>query len=93
MKATKVQFRKLRGEVVAVFPYEIATGTTVMCYAHIGQHSTCDWFINQFTTAATPEESAPLFDELTSIGYQLEVIKRRNHDEYLKAYYQTIKTN
>ncbi len=84
---TKVQFRKLRGEIVAVFPYDIETQETTGCYCHIGQHSTCDWFINTYTKPVTPEEYKDLFEELTSIGYNLQVIKRRSHQEYLTAYH------
>jgi len=82
----KVQFRKFKGEILAVFPYEINTRNTVTCYAHIGQHSGCSWNINSFSKPAKPEEYQNLYNELTSIGYNLQVIKRRSHSEYLKAY-------
>ncbi len=91
---TKVQFRKQKNEIVAVFPYEIyEAGTTeTVCYAHNGQHSGCSSSINFFSKPAKPEEYKNLFEELTAIGYNLQVIKRRSHKEYLKAYYTTLNT-
>lgn len=84
---TEVQFRKLKGEVIAVFPYIISDGTNVLSYQHVGQHGSCAWDINNFTTAAKPEEYKPLLAELQSIynDVELKVIQRRNHCKYLKA--------
>ena len=89
----KVQFRKDKGGVFAVFPYIIETSTNVMCYAHIGQHSGCIWCINQFSKAAKFNEYKDLLNELIAIGYNVEVINKRSHKEYLKylrAYYSTL---
>jgi hypothetical protein len=86
---TEVQFRKFKdGEIIAVFPHEIWAGTGTTCYSHIGQHSGCAWNINTFTTPAKQSEYAELFNELTHLGYNLKVIKRRSHAKYLKAFYQ-----
>lgn len=84
----KVQFRKFKGEIIAVFPYEIESNTNVLNYAHIGQHSSCIWNINQFSKPANEVEYKDLLSELQSIGYNLQVIKRRSHREYLKAFYK-----
>ena len=83
-----VQFRVLKGEVIAVFPYILDNECTVLSYAHIGQHSGCIWYINDFTRAAKESEYLPLLNELKSIGYDnLRVIKKRSHKKYLAAHY------
>jgi hypothetical protein len=85
----EVQFRKFNnGDIIAVFPYEIWIDSLVTSYMHVGQHSPAVWFINQSTKAATPEEYADLKAELERIGYELKVIKRRNHARYLEACYK-----
>lgn len=82
-----VQFRKFKnGDVLAVFPYEISNRTNVLSYMHVGQHSDCAWDINNSTKAATESEYNDLKIELESIGYKLNVIKRRNHNKFLIAY-------
>jgi len=83
---TEVQFRIFKGEVLAVFPYTIESSLNVMSYAHIGQHSSCVWFINENSHTATPEQYEDLKTELENLGYNLKVIKRRNHSKYLAAY-------
>lgn len=88
---TAVQFRKLKGEVIAVFPYEIQSRTNVLSYAHNGQHSEASFDINSFTRPASPSEYNDLKTELENIGYNLEVIKKRSHKRYLQSYYKTIK--
>jgi len=84
---TEVQFRKDKLGVFAVFPYLIESLSTVMSYAHIGQHSAACWNINQFTKAAKPSEYKDLKKELENIGYNLKVIRRRSHAKYLRTYY------
>lgn len=85
---THVQFRKLKGEIIAVFPYEIQSRTNVLSYAHIGQHSEAAWNINSFTRPALPSEYSDLKTELENIGYNLEVIQKRSHKRYLEAYHK-----
>jgi len=82
-----VQFRMSNDEVIAVFPYEIQGTDFVGCYAHDGQHSVCRWDINQSTKQATAKQYEPLKRELESIGYIVNVVKRRNHTRYLKTLY------
>jgi len=88
---TAVQFRKLKGEVIAVFPYEIEGRDTVLSYQHIGQHGQDVWYINTFTRPASPSEYEPIKRELEQIGYNLDIIKRRSHKKYLDAYHKANK--
>lgn len=85
-EVTPVLFRVHRAprthgaDVTAVFPCEPATysGYAMTCYAHVGQHGSCDlgWY-NQ-TRPAKPEEYANLKRELESApyGYRLKVYRR-----------------
>jgi len=85
----EVQFRKLSdGVVIAVFPYQIEGENYVGCYIHIGQHGSTYWDINHNTTAAKPSEYSNLLQELESIGYNIKIIKRRDHSKYLKELYR-----
>lgn len=86
-----------KGTVTAVFPTLPGTSDpyTATCYAHVGQHSTCDraWYAT--TRAATPEESADLLRELRGIyerdddsdAVRLQLVQRwtRHHDDARKA--------
>ena len=87
---TTVIFRKESGgDILAVFPYEIydTNGNMATCYAHVGQHSGCDWgYITKKTTPATPAEYADLKRELESLGYLLEVRQRRQYRQWRQAY-------
>ena len=75
----KVIFRVFRdGDVIALFP-EIATdnlGYHCQSYMHVGQHGGADPFLVKTTRLAKPDEYKDLYDELTSIGYSLKVIKK-----------------
>lgn len=91
---TDVIFRKEKdGQILAVFPHEVVNGRFVMCYAHLGQHSECDYdYCLTRTKLATSGEFEDLENELTlSVGYNLNIIKRRNYDKYLKSYYKSRK--
>ena len=93
MEAEKieVQFRKFKdgsNDIIAVFPYQIETHQSVGSYQHVGQHVGCAWDINTFTTAAKPSEYADLLKELKSIGYDVKIVKKRNHSRYLKELYK-----
>jgi len=82
---TAVQFRKLKGQIIAVFPYQIDGRNTVLCYSQVGQHSGAIWHINTFTRPASPSEYIELKTELENIGYNLYIIKRRSHKKYLQT--------
>lgn len=77
---TKVVFRKYQGgDIVALFPDEKwDTIGNIMSYEHIGQHGAAayNWVI-KITAPAKPKEYAPLKRELESIGYNLDIRKRR----------------
>jgi len=84
---TQVIFRKEKdGEIIAVFPYLIYQGVFITCYAHVGQHSSMDWNYFDQTKPATEDEYKDLQKELTNIGYNLDIIKRRSFKKYLEAY-------
>jgi len=77
---TKVIFRAWpQGcEVVALFPEMAVNPTGYNCgsYMHVGQHSAASPDIVRDTRPARPDEYRKLYDELTAIGYNLEIIKR-----------------
>jgi len=82
---TKVIFRVFKdgGDVIAIFPEDPATLDPYTCnsYQHLGQHGACNpTGLIAVTTAAKPEQYQDLKEELESIGYDLEVIKRLRHD-------------
>jgi len=79
MEKTKVIFRRFtNGNIIALFPEELGTNNPATCssYMHVGQHGACDPFIVYNTALATPGEYAELKEELESIGYDLDIIKR-----------------
>lgn len=67
------------GQTIALFPYEPWNHRgDVTSYMHIGQHGAADYAgVIQDTKPATPEQYAPLQRELESIGYNLQILKRR----------------
>ena len=94
MKKVKidVHFRKFKGDfadqVTAVFPYQIEDHLNTLCYSHVGQHSACHIDYVHGSKPATESEYQALKQELESIGYELNIIKKRNHKKYLKAYWE-----
>ena len=79
MAKTKVIFRRwLNGSVIALFPEVPAdiTGRYCQSYMHVGQHGAANPTLVNSTRLASKEEYQNLFDELTEMGYDLEVIKR-----------------
>jgi hypothetical protein len=80
-----VMFRtEKEGNVLAYFPYEIHNGYVATCYAHIGQHSACD---HEYIIKETKPclEFKELKIELESIGYELNIIKKRNYNKFINA--------
>lgn len=54
---------------------------------HVGQHSRADYdHIVKSSVSATGDQYKPLLEELESIGYDLEVMGRRNYNKYLKSF-------
>ena len=89
---TDVIFRKeksgfFKGEIYALFPHEVETlHGNVMYYAHIGQHTHANYEWAIYTSVpASPDEYANLKSELEDIGYELNVIKKRNYKMYLES--------
>ena len=92
---TEVIFRReADGQILAVFPYLIGDNKgNVTVYSHVGQHHSADY--NYCLNNCKPtkvNQYSDLFEELESIGYNLQVIKRRSYNKYLKAYYETRNT-
>lgn len=83
-------------EVTAVFPTLPADtqGRYMTCYAHIGQHGSCNplWMVED-TRSAQPAEYAALKQELETIGYNLKVYQRHTleHRKAFKAAIEEIR--
>ncbi len=88
---TIVIFRKIKGEVVALFPCLPGTNNANTCesYMHTGQHSAATTDTRGWPLA-TPEEYAPLARELEQIGYNLD-IRRRSCPAYRVARVEALK--
>lgn len=92
IQCTEVVFRMWgeRGDVglIALFPYEIATFTGLCSsYERVGQHAAASYsHVMQHSRPATELEYLELKAELENIGYKLKVIKRCNHEQFIKAW-------
>jgi hypothetical protein len=78
---TVVVFRRWRDTkaIIALFPAEPSDieGWYCLSYERVGQHSGADYYgVIQATRPATDEEAAPLANELTKVGYNLQPIRR-----------------
>lgn len=84
---TVVVFRFWLNDVIALFPYEIADFCgNCLSYMTTGQHSAANYeAILRESRPATPTEYASLEAELTQIGYQLQVVKKRQQQRYQQA--------
>lgn len=75
---TKVVFRVLGGDVIALFPEIDESNGHCMSYMHMGQHGGADYSgIIKSSRRASPTEYASLKRELESIGYSLKVRMRK----------------
>ena len=95
IRKTKVIFRKFKkdGSIIAIFPEELSILSAEACwsYMRVGQHSPCiPVVITPVTDLAKEKEYRSLFEELESIGYNLE-IKERNHPIYKRKRAQQLK--
>jgi len=81
---TDVMFRKEKDNtILAVFPYDIADQEgNIMGYAHLGQHTAVCWDFVLFDTKPA-NEFDDLKKELESIGYNLNIVKRRNYRRFI----------
>lgn len=76
METTKVVFKMLQDEVIAIFPDNIYNKqlygkTMVDSYMHIGQHSACSVELLDDLQDASEEQYKDLKNELQTIGYKL----------------------
>jgi len=70
-------FRKFEdGEVIALFPTELWNrfDSTITSYMHIGQHGGAHPDLLEELDKASPEEYSELKQELSNVGYEVEVI-------------------
>lgn len=74
----RVIFRKLDGEVFAIFPDQDEGPHLFGCYSHVGQHGLCRRSVVDESTLATPEEYASLLAELRGIYGELNIRQRWN---------------
>lgn len=58
------------GQILAVFPDNLNTDNTLLCYSHIGQHSSCSTaYLVDCCRRATRDEYTNLLHELKGQGY------------------------
>jgi hypothetical protein len=74
-----VIFRKWNnGEVIALFPFIPDSRYFCTSYMHVGQHSGADYYgVIRGTKPALYHDYKSLYDELTRIGYDMEVKQRK----------------
>lgn len=68
---TKVFFKEVEGDVIAVFPDTTWTDNTVASYMHIGQHGGAS--LELMTSLPDAKDYKDLFEELEESGYNLEL--------------------
>ena len=75
---TKVVFRKYKdGNIIALFPYIDEGNNNCGCYMRVGQHGAAYYkYVIKGTKPAKSDEYKSLKEELESMGYNLQVIKR-----------------
>lgn len=77
MDKVQVIFRKDKsGEVMAFFPEMRCNYGMIICYQHIGQHSEASMTYYNCTKKATATEYLPLFNELSNIYSDCNLIVR-----------------
>tara|TARA_R110000868_G_scaffold74337_10_gene214985 strand:+ start:2773 stop:3081 length:309 start_codon:yes stop_codon:yes gene_type:complete len=80
--------KEFKGDVFVLFPHEVADFYGgVVSYQHLGQHSAADYvFCMGKSRKATEEEFAPLKKEIESLGYNVNLVSKRNYEKYLNSY-------
>lgn len=78
METTKVMFKIIDDEVIAIFPNnlynkELYGKTMVDSYMHIGQHSGCSVELIDELQDASFDQYKDLKNELQTIGYKLNL--------------------
>jgi len=81
------KYGQFKGDVVAYFPHEVFDSQrNIMCYMHVGQHSSANYlYCISRTRLATENEYKDLKKELEAVGYNLNVIKKQNYRKFLKS--------
>jgi len=92
MKIQKIKtvFRQYPdGEIVALFPYEMADHNyNCLSYAHTGQHGAAN-YTYVINTTKPAKDAQELKKELESIGYEIQEIQRISRpkvDEAIKSF-------
>ncbi len=81
--------KDFKGVVFAIMPHEAERNGCVTTYQHVGQHSVGDYnHMIKTSRLANEVEFADLHAELLSIGYNTNIVKKRNYDKFLKSYYE-----
>lgn len=82
--------RDFKGEIIAIFPHEIATlRGHVTIYVHVGQHSSADYQkCIKTSRLASEQEAKDLKAELEYLGYSLNILRKQNYKKYLENYYK-----
>ena len=70
---TKVKFVIFQKEIIALFPDDVTGKNLINSYQHIGQHGSASKSLLR-CKRATKEQYQDLYQELTDIGYNLEII-------------------
>jgi hypothetical protein len=80
--------RDFSGEVFALFPHVCCNHNgNVTSYQHVGQHSSANYnYCLGLSKPASPTQYADLKKELEGLGYEINVVKKRNYDKFLKSY-------
>ncbi len=76
-----------KGTVYALMPHEAYNHQgSVNSYEHVGQHGKADYdHCISKSRCATAEECEGLKQEMESIGYDLNIVKKRNYNKYLES--------
>jgi tRNA C32,U32 (ribose-2'-O)-methylase TrmJ len=76
-----------KGVVYALLPHEAYNHSgSVTSYEHVGQHGKADYnYCISKTRPATEKEYSALKEEMESIGYDINVVKKRNYNKYLES--------
>jgi hypothetical protein len=80
--------KEWKGTIFALLPHEVSDSKgNVTSYQHIGQHSGADYpYSIRTSRPATQKEYKALKREMESLGYNLNIIKRRNYTKFLKSF-------
>ena len=81
--------KDFKGQVFAVLPHNVDNYRgDVTTYQHVGQHSSGDYGVCIKTSRLAKEnEYNDLKKEMENhFGYNLNIMKRRNYDKYLREY-------